>query len=137
MVFVQYRAGLGFRIMVPLMFLILVSGFLGLQVKAARVHTSVELTRDPARGHRDPSGQRIVAVYPDPENTVKAAGFMEKWQGRTLGLRATGPLEKWQTSRTLWGDQRNTARADPVGLKLTGGRYVRPGRAITRLSARR
>ena len=125
MVFVQYRAGLGFRIMVPLMFLILVSGFLGLQVKAARVHTSVGLTLRPcARAPGPFRSQRIVAVYPDPENTVKAAGFMEKWQGRTLGLRATGPLEKWQTSRTL-GEINGIPRGrTPVGLKLTGGRYV-------------
>lgn len=125
MVFVQYRAGLGFRIMVPLMFLIVVSGFLGLQIKAARVHTSVELTPETLReGTETLPVSEIVAVYPDPENTVKAAGFMEKWQGRTLGLRATGPLEKWQTSRTL-GEINGVPRGrTAVGLKLTGGRYV-------------
>lgn len=101
MIFVQYRAGLGLRLFVPLLFLVLVGGFLGLQVKAARVHTSVELTPETLReGTEVLPVSEIVAVYPDPENTVKAAGFMDKWQGRTLGLRATGPLEKWQTART-------------------------------------
>lgn len=125
MMFVQYRAGLGFRAFVPMLFLVMVSGFLALQVKAARVHTSVELTAEALREGTEvlPTAQ-IEAVYGDPENTVKAAGFMDKWQGRTLGLRATGPLEKWQTSRTL-GEINGVPRGrKPVGLKLTGGRYA-------------
>ena len=41
MVFVQYRAGLGFRAFVQMLFLAMVGGFLALQIKAARTHTSV------------------------------------------------------------------------------------------------
>ena len=49
MVGVQFRAGMGLRLGVPAMFMLVVSGFLALQVKAARVHTSVELTGEMLR----------------------------------------------------------------------------------------
>lgn len=125
MVFVQYRAGLGFRAFVPALFLVMVSGFLALQVKAARVHTSVELTSETLReGTEVLPLAEILTVYPEPENTVRAAGFMDKWQGRTLGDRSTGRLEQWQTARAL-GEINGVPRGrTPVGLKLTGGRYV-------------
>jgi hypothetical protein len=125
MVIVQYRAGLGLRLAVPVMFMVLVSGFLALQVKAARVHTSLELTADALRqGTETLPLKEIVSVYPEPENTVKAAGFIDKWQGRALGLSASGPLEKWQTSRAL-GELSGVPKGrTPIGLRLTGSRYV-------------
>ena len=125
MVLVQFRAGLGFQPFVPLLFLTLVSGMLAVQIKAGRIHTSVELTDTTLReGTEVLPVDEIVTVFPEPENTVKAAGFMEKWQGRTLGVNATGPLEKWQTSRAL-GELSGVPRGrTPVGLRLTGGRYV-------------
>lgn len=125
MSFVQIRAGVGFQPFVPVLFLVVVSGMLAVQVKAGRVHTSLELTDESLReGTEVLPVDEIVAVYPEPENTVKAAGFMEKWQGRTLGLEASGPLEKWQTSRAL-GELSGVPRGrTPVGLGLTGGRFV-------------
>jgi hypothetical protein len=125
MVIVQYRAGLGLRLAVPVMFMVLVSGFLALQVKAARVHTSLELTADALRqGTETLPLKEIVSIYPEPENTVKAAGFIDKWQGRALGLSASGPLEKWQTSRAL-GELSGVPKGrTPIGLRLTGSRYV-------------
>lgn len=125
MVAVQYRAGLGLRLGVPLMFCLMVSGFLALQVKAARVHTSVQLTDETLREGTEVLPLRdIVTIYPEPENTVKAAGFMDKWQGRALGLHSSGPLEKWQTARAL-GELSGVPKGrTPIGLKLTGGRYV-------------
>ena len=125
MVFVQYRAGLGFRAFVPLLFLVMVGGFLGLQIKAARTHTSVELTADALREGTEVVGvDEIVAVYPEPDNSVKTAGFMDRWQGRALGMSSTGPLEKWQTSRSL-GEINGVPRGrKPVGIKLAGGSYV-------------
>ncbi len=46
MALIQLSAGYGFQWLVPGMFLVLVSGFLAIQIKAARIHTSVELTPD-------------------------------------------------------------------------------------------
>ncbi len=125
MVLIQYRAGLGLRLGVPAMFMLLVSGFLALQVKAARVHTSVELTDQSLRqGTESLPLTEIVSIYPEPENTVKAAGFMDKWQGRALGISASGPLEKWQTSRAL-GELSGVPKGrTPIGMRLTGDRYV-------------
>ncbi len=125
MVFVQYRAGVGLQVGVPLMFMVMVSGFLALQVKAARVHTSIELTDETLReGTETLPLSEIVSIYPEPENTVKAAGLMDKWQGRALGISATGPLEKWQTARAL-GELSGVPKGrTPIGLRLTGDRYV-------------
>jgi hypothetical protein len=125
MMFVQFRAGVGFQPFVPTLFLVLVSGMLAVQIKAGRIHTSVELTETSLReGTEVMSVDEIVAVYPEPENSVKAAGFMEKWQGRTLGVNATGPLEQWQTARAL-GELSGVPRGrTPIGLRLTGGRFV-------------
>jgi hypothetical protein len=125
MVFVQYRAGLGFRAVVPLLFLVLVGGFMALQIKAARTHTSVELTAETLReGTEILPVDDIVAVLPDPDYTVRTAGLMDKWQGRALGVSSTGPLEKWQTARTL-GEINGVPRGrKPVGIKLAGGAYV-------------
>lgn len=125
MVFVQYRAGLGFRAFVPMLFLVMVGGFLALQIKAARTHTSVELTAETLReGTEILPVDDIVAVFPDPDYTVKTAGLMDKWQGRALGVSSTGPLEKWQTARTL-GEINGVPRGrKPVGIKLAGGAYA-------------
>jgi len=125
MVLVQVRAGVGLQPTVPVMFMVVVSGFLALQIKAARVHTSVELTDEALReGTETLPLKEIVSIYPEPENTVKAAGLMDKWQGRALGISASGPLEKWQTARAL-GELSGVPKGrTPVGLRLTGNRYV-------------
>lgn len=126
MAFVQWRAGVGFQPFVPGVFLVMVSGMLALQIHAGRVHTSLELTETALReGTEVLPVDEISEVYPEPENSVKAAGFLDRWQGRALGVQSTGPLEKWQTSRAL-GELSGVPRGrTPVGLRLTGGRYVR------------
>ena len=125
MVGVQFRAGMGLRLGVPAMFMLVVSGFLALHVKAARVHTSVELTGETLReGTEALPLSEIVSIYPEPDNTVRSAGLMDKWQGRALGINASGPLEKWQTARAL-GELSGVPKGrTPVGLRLTGNRYV-------------
>lgn len=125
MAFVQIRVGLGFQPFVPILFLVVVSGMLAVQIHAGRVHTSVELTDTSLReGTEVLAVDDIVEVYPEPENSVKAAGFMEKWQGRTLGVNATGPLERWQTARAL-GELSGVPRGrTPIGLRLRGDRLV-------------
>ena len=87
MLLIQYKGGVGFQPWVPLIFLVLVTGFLGLQVKAARIHTSVELTRTSLRqGTEVTSLSNIVAVYPPAEHSVKSRALLEKWQtSRALG----------------------------------------------------
>ena len=87
MVFVQYGAGLGFRATVPLFFLVMMCSVLALQVRAARLHTSVELTAQTLRQGTEtlPIGQ-ILLVYPEAEHSVKSGEQIEPWQeARTLG----------------------------------------------------
>jgi hypothetical protein len=87
MVFVQYGAGLGFRATVPLFFLVTMCSVLALQVRAARLHTSVELTAQTLRQGTEtlPIGQ-ILLVYPEAEHSVKSGEPIEPWQeARTLG----------------------------------------------------
>jgi hypothetical protein len=97
----------GVSLLVPGFFLVLVSAFLAIQIKAARIHTSVELTEDALRqGTETLLVREILKVYPEAENTV-ASGE---------------PLEHWQTARTL-GEINGVPRGRvAVGLKLTGGR---------------
>jgi hypothetical protein len=92
---------------IPVIFLVMVSAFLGIQVKAARIHTSVELTEDALRhGTETILVREIVKVYPEAENSVKS------------GL----PLARWQTARTL-GELNGIPRGRVgIGLRLTGGR---------------
>lgn len=67
MVFIQRAGGGGMHVLVPLAFLVLVSGFVALQVKAARIHTSVELTADALRqGTVTTLVDEIVTIYPEP-----------------------------------------------------------------------
>jgi hypothetical protein len=87
MAFIQSAAGLGFQPVVPAFFLVMMSGFLAIQVRAARIHTSVELTADALRqGTEILPISEILEVYPEAENTVKSGEPLEKWQeARTLG----------------------------------------------------
>ena len=120
MMFVQWRAGLGFPLKVPLMFLVLVSGMLGLQVKAARVHTSVELTDQTLReGTEVVEVKDIVTVFPEPERPVRVRGPVSSWR-----VKPAEPQEEWQRARAL-GELSGVPRGRTgVGLKLAGGRLV-------------
>jgi hypothetical protein len=102
MALIQMSAGYGFQWLVPTVFFVLVSGFLWIQVKAARIHTSVELTPEylwqgTERIHTDD----IVRIY--PEATGREA---PKWQS----ARALGELTGVPRGRT------------GIGLKLTNDR---------------
>lgn len=77
MLLIQISSGAGVQPVVPLAFLVLVSAFVALQVKAARIHTSVELTADTLRqGTETILVDAIVGVYPEPKNS---------WRGRYGG----------------------------------------------------
>ena len=102
MALIQMSAGYGVQWLVPFIFFVLVSGFLWIQVKAARIHTSVELTPDHLRqGTERIRTDDIVRVYSE----------------------ATGPdVPKWQSARAL-GELTGVPRGRTgIGLKLTNDR---------------
>ncbi|MCW1958128.1 MAG: DUF3093 domain-containing protein [Mycobacterium sp.] len=120
MLFVQWRAGLGFPLQVPMIFLVLVSGMLGLQVKAARIHTSVELTDQTLReGTEIVEVKDIVTVFPEPEIPIRVKSSISSWR-----IKPAEPREEWQRARAL-GELSGVPRGRTgVGLKLAGGRLV-------------
>jgi len=102
MALIQMSAGYGFQPLVPGVFFVLVTGFLAIQIKAARIHTSVELTPDHLRqGTERIRIDDIVRIYPEPK----------------------GPDEpKWQSARAL-GELTGVPRGRTgIGLKLTNDR---------------
>jgi hypothetical protein len=102
MALIQMSAGYGFQWLVPTVFFVLVSGFLWIQVKAARIHTSVELTPEYLRqGTERLRTDDIVRIYPE----------------------ATGSeAPKWQSARAL-GELTGVPRGRTgIGLKLTNDR---------------
>jgi hypothetical protein len=102
MMFIQLSSGYGWNPLLPLVFLVLVTGFLGLQVKAARIHTSVELTPEYLRqGAETILVSEIVRIYPE----------------------ADGPeVPKWQSSRAL-GELTGVPRGRTgIGVKLSSDR---------------
>ena len=102
MTLIQMSAGYGIQLLVPGVFLVLVTGFLGIQVKAARIHTSVELTPDHLRqGTERISIDDIVRIYPEPTGHEAP-----KWQS----ARALGELTGVPRGRT------------GIGLKLSNDR---------------
>lgn len=104
---IQVWTGNGVQWMVPLAFLVLVGGLVGLQVKAARIHTSVELTSTYLReGTETTLVSEIVRVYPEAENTLRSGRETEKWQS----ARALGELTGVPRGRT------------GIGLALTNQR---------------
>jgi hypothetical protein len=107
MLLIQIKGGVGFQPWVPLIFLVLVTSFVGLQVKAARIHTSVELTRDTLRqGAEVTPVSDIVRVFPVAQHSVKSRELLEKWQTS----RALGELSGLPRGRT------------GIGIELTGKR---------------
>lgn len=120
MVFIQWRAGLGFPLTVPIMFLVIVSGVLALQIHAARVHTSVELTATTLReGTEIVAVKDILALFPEPELPSKSRGQVSNWR-----RKPTESKEPWQTARAL-GELSGVPRGRTgVGLQLAGRRTV-------------
>lgn len=107
MVLIEVWSGAKVSLVVPAIFLVLVSAFVGLQVKAARIHVSVELTEDALRqGTETILVREIVRVYPEPENHEASGKDLAKWQSS----RALGELVGVPRGRI------------GIGLKLTGER---------------
>ena len=102
MAMIQLSAGYGIQWVVPGVFFVLVTVFLAIQVKAARIHTSVELTVDELRqGTEITRTDEIVRIYPE----------------------ATGAeTPKWQYARAL-GELTGVPRGRTgIGLRLTNDR---------------
>ena len=82
MALIQMSTGYGLQPVVPGVFLVLVTGFLSIQIKAARIHTSVELTPDYLRQGRETIRvSEIVKIFPEASGSESP-----KWQSaRALG----------------------------------------------------
>jgi hypothetical protein len=101
MMAIQWWGGAGVQWVVPLAFLVLVSGFVALQIKAARIHTSVELTCEALRqGTQTTLVDEILAVYPPPKNNgylavrkPRAGGGTNMLAGRALRKAGIDPAE--------------------------------------------
>jgi hypothetical protein len=102
MLLIQISSGYGPQPLVPGIFLVLVTGFLSIQIKAGRIHTSVELTRAYLRqGAETILVHEIVRIYPEAEGKE-----VPKWQS----ARALGELTGVPRGRT------------GIGVKLTSDR---------------
>lgn len=107
MILIEIWSGAPVSLVVPAIFLVLVSAFLGLQVKAARIHVSVELTEDALRqGTETILVREILQVYPEAENHEASGKELQGWQS----ARALGELVGVPRGRV------------GIGLKLTGRR---------------
>lgn len=127
MALLQKQAGGELEPTVPLAFLILVTGFVGLQVKATRVHTSVELTRESLReGTEVTPVSQIVEVYPDPPVSPKSGEPQHRWQSaRTLGELSGIPKGRTAIGLRLTNDRMAQAWArDHEGLREALNRLV-------------
>lgn len=102
MAILQKTGGYGHDLWIPIVFLVLVSVFVAIQIKAARIHTSVELTAETLRqGAETIQVDEIVSIYPEASGSE-----VPKWQS----ARALGELSGVPRGRT------------GIGLKLTGAR---------------
>lgn len=107
MILIEMWSGAAISLVVPAIFLVMVSAFISLQVKAARIHVSVELTEESLRqGTETILVREIVKVYPEPDNPAISDKELAKWQS----ARALGELFGVPRGRT------------GIGLKLTEGR---------------
>lgn len=107
MLWIEESNGNGWLISVPLFFLVVLTSFIALQVKAARIHTSVLLTSQTLRqGTETIRVSEIVKVYPEPGHPLASPKDLERWQS----ARALGELIGVPKGRT------------GIGLRLSGGR---------------
>jgi hypothetical protein len=107
LILVEISSHAKISLLIPGIFLVMVSLFVGLQVMAARIHTSVELTQDALRqGTETILISEIVKIFPEAENSVASGKDLAKWQT----ARALGELAGVPKGRV------------GIGLKLTEGR---------------
>jgi hypothetical protein len=113
MLWVQGSGGYGRQPLVPCLFLVLVSGVVAVQVHAARIHTSVELTGQTLRqGTETIPVDDIVGVYPPPRQSDRLVAKLQKSE----------KSEKWQSARPLGGLTKVPRGRVGIGVRLTGRR---------------
>ena len=104
---IQSAGGYGVHPVMPVVLAGLVAGFLGIQVKAARVHTSVELTEQTLR---------------EGTETIRVSEIVLMHPVSPRGRSRSAKPPQWQSARTL-GELSGVPRGRVgIGLKLTGGR---------------
>jgi hypothetical protein len=125
MLLIQVTSHSGVQPVVPFAFLVLVSGFVTLQVKAARIHTSVELTREHLReGTETIAVDEIVTVYPAPQASTGPGSYFERKYLVSANKEEKKELEKWQSAHAL-GELNGVPRGRTgIGVKLSRGRTV-------------
>jgi hypothetical protein len=125
MLLIQVTSHTGVQPLVPLAFLVLVSGFVTLQVKAARIHTSVELTREHLRqGTETIAVDEIVTIYPAPQSSTGPGSYFERKYLVSVNKEEKKELEKWQSAHAL-GELNGVPRGRTgIGVKLSRGRTV-------------
>ena len=110
MLYLQVKGGGGYSPTLPMMFVVLVTGFVAIQIKANRIHTSVELTRQTLReGAQITPVHLITEVYPEKVRRTSSADPQEKW----LEARALGELSNVPRGRKA------------IGIELRGNRTAR------------
>ena len=120
MLAIEVNSGNGPQLLIPVMFLVLVSGFLAVQVKAARIHTSVELTRNELRqGAETIDVADIVRIFPEPERG--APGRPES------ARRLRKPPRRRERTRARWM-LRSGSRKTRAGSPLPPRSRTRPRR---------
>jgi hypothetical protein len=125
MLLIQITSHSGIQPVVPLAFLVLVSGFVTLQIKAARIHTSVELTSEYLRqGTETIRVAEIVTIYPAPQTSSGPGSYFERKYLGPVNKEEKKELEKWQSAHAL-GELNGVPRGRTgIGLKLNRGRTV-------------
>ncbi|RDH77132.1 DUF3093 domain-containing protein [Mycolicibacterium moriokaense] len=121
MLLIQLSAGYGVQLLVPGVFLVLVTGFIGIQVKAARIHTSVQLTPTTLRqGAERISVDDIVRIYPQPERNEELKWMTSRALGELTGVPKgrTGIGVKLTNDRTAqaWARKHQQLRAQLIHL---------------------
>ena len=102
MALIQISSGAGFQPLVPGIFFVLVTGFITIQIKAARIHTSVELTSVSLRqGAETIQVSEIIKIFPEATGTE---------------------APKWQSARALGELTGVPRRRTGIGVKLTNDR---------------
>lgn len=111
MMLIEKPSGANVQLITPLIFLAVVSVFVALQVKAARIHTSVELTEDALRqGTETILVSEIVRIYPEAKNHEASGKELAKWQSaRALGELVGVPRGRFGIGLKLTEDR--TAQA--------------------------
>jgi hypothetical protein len=121
MALIQMSAGYGIEFLVPGIFFVLVSGFLWIQVKAARIHTSVELTTDHLRqGTEKLPLDDIVRIYPEPTGAEEPKWMSARALGELIGVPRgrTGIGLRLINDRTAqaWARKHRTLRSELTNL---------------------